>query len=145
MRDIKYMKVALKQAQLALQEDEVPVGAIIVYQDKIIAQAHNMNQQLNSPLAHAEILVIKQASEYLKSKDLSQCQLYVTLEPCLMCTGAIINSRLEKVIFGAFDLDNGSIISNEKKECKKILWVPNILQEECSKILSNYFARKRVE
>lgn len=144
MKEIKYMKVALEEAKLAQKEDEVPVGAIIVYDDKIIARGHNLNMQKQNPLAHAEMIVIKQACAYLKSKDLSACQLYVTLEPCLMCTGAIINAKINKVIFGAFDLEHGGIISNEKKECKQINWVPNILQKECAAILSNYFIKKRV-
>ncbi|MDR3215326.1 MAG: nucleoside deaminase [Bacilli bacterium] len=143
MKDKRYMKEALHEAKLALEADEVPVGAIIVYKNKIIARSFNKNQQLHNPLAHAEMLVINEASRYLKRKDLSDCELYVTLEPCLMCTGAIINAKIKRVIFGAFDLEKGSIISNEQFESKGIIWIPNILQKECSQIISNYFEMKR--
>jgi tRNA(adenine34) deaminase len=138
------MKEALKLARIAYENDEVPVGAVIVYKDKIIARAHNTNNVNNNSLAHAEIKVINEACQYLKTKDLSMCCIYVTLEPCMMCYGAIINSRIRNVYFGAFDLNKGSIISNQfYKDDKSVNWHFGILEEECKEILKQYFSTKR--
>lgn len=146
MNDLDYMNLALQQAQLAYDADEVPVGAIIVFQDNVIAQSYNSNQINNNPLQHAEINVIDQASKVLKSNDLSACSLYVTLEPCMMCYGAIINAKIGKVFFGAYDLEYGAIISNQfYKDNKKTNWVPGVYKEECSQLLKKYFKNKREE
>ncbi|MDF9866783.1 tRNA(adenine34) deaminase [Bacilli bacterium PM5-3] len=146
MSDIDYMKAALNQAYLAYEKDEVPVGAIIVCEDKIIARAHNTNHNDNNPLNHAEINVINQASKILNNKILDDCIMYVTLEPCMMCTGAIINARIKKVFFSTFDLKYGAILSNQfYKDSKEIDWTPGILKEESSKLLKKYFEEKRKE
>ena len=146
MQDQDYMKEALKQAQIAYDNDEVPVGAIIVYRGKIIACGHNTNDCDNSPLSHAEINVINKASKYLNSKVLDECTMYVTLEPCMMCTGAIINARLKKVYFAAFDLKQGAILSNQfYKDSKDIDWQPGLLQDESTQLLKLYFEEKRKE
>lgn len=144
MQEELYMKIALEQAKTAYFNDEVPVGAIIVYQDQIIAQAHNTNHFDNNALMHAEIKVISQACEYLKNKNLSECTLYVTLEPCMMCLGAIKNAKISKVVFGAFDLEYGSIISNQfYKDDKSTNWTGGILKEEAKQLLKDYFINKR--
>lgn len=146
MNDIDYMQLALNQAKIAYDNDEVPVGAIIVYDNKVIAQSYNTNQINNNPLHHAEINVIDQASKVLKSNDLSACCLYVSLEPCMMCYGAIINAKINKVYFGAFDLEYGAVISNQfYKDDKKVNWIPGLLKEESSMLLKKYFKNKREE
>lgn len=139
-----YMNKALNQARKAYDNDEVPVGAIIVYQDKIIASAYNTNNQDQNALMHAEIKVINEACNYLKSKNLNECTLYVSLEPCMMCLGAIKSARIAKVVFAAYDLEYGSIISNQYyKDDKAIDWLSGILKDEASQLLKAYFIDKR--
>ena len=112
--DEHYMKVALKEAQLAFEEGEIPVGAVVVSEKRIIAKAHNQVQRLNDVTAHAEILAITAAQNYLGSKYLDQCTMYVTLEPCVMCGGALYWSQLEKLFYAATDEKRGfSAVSNE--------------------------------
>ena len=103
------MKMALQEAQWALEEDEVPVGAVIVHQDRVIARAHNQREQLHDPTAHAEMIAITQAAESLRSWRLDGCALYVTLEPCPMCAGAILQARIPTVIYGAADPKAGAV------------------------------------
>lgn len=141
MNHNRFMKEALAQAQIAYENDEVPVGAVIVYKGEIIAKAYNTNYQEANPLVHAEMKVIDQASKILKTRYLDECDLYVSLEPCLMCTGAIINSRIRKVYFASFDLNNGALISTNN--ANKIEWYGGILAEEAKKLLSSYFENKR--
>ncbi len=104
----KYMKKALEMAEIGAKAGEVPVGAVVVLNDRIIAAAHNRCEELKDPTAHAEILAIRQAAEKIGDFRLTNAQLYVTLEPCPMCAGAIINSRIEEVVFGAFDPVKGA-------------------------------------
>ena len=144
----KYMLEALKEAELAKLEDEVPIGCVIVKDDQIIARAHNQREVTNNPLGHAETLAIKKASEVLNDWQLVDCDLYVTIEPCIMCGGAIIQSRIRKVIYGAPDLKGGAFGSsinildaqniNHRPEIVK-----GILEEECTKIIKEYFKSKR--
>ncbi len=144
----KYMLEALKEAELAKLEDEVPIGCVIVKDDQIIARAHNQREVTNNPLGHAETLAIKKASEALNDWQLVDCDLYVTIEPCIMCGGAIIQSRIRKVIYGAPDLKGGAFGSsinildaqniNHRPEIVK-----GILEEECTKIIKDYFKSKR--
>ena len=144
MDDISYMQLAFEQAKLAYKKDEVPVGAIIVYQNKVIAASHNTNISDNNPLNHAEINVINQAAKYLKTRYLDECTLYVSLEPCMMCTGAILNAKIKRVFFSCFDLEYGAIISNQfYKDTKKINWIPGLLKNESSELLKKYFENKR--
>ena len=145
---IKYMQEALKEAELARLEDEVPVGCVIVKDDQIIAKAHNLRETINNPLGHAETLAIKKASEVLDDWQLVDCDLYVTIEPCIMCGGAIIQSRIRKVIYGAPDLKGGAFGSSINiLESKNINHRPEvingILEEECTKIIKDYFKSKR--
>ena len=144
----KYMLEALKEAELARKEDEVPVGCVIVKNDIIIARAHNQRETTNNPLGHAEALAIKKASEILNDWQLVDCDLYVTIEPCIMCGGAIIQSRIRKVIYGAPDLKGGAFGGSINiLDAQNINHRPDIinciLQEECTKIIKDYFKSKR--
>ena len=144
----KYMKEAIREANLAALEDEVPIGCIVVKNGEIISKAHNQRDKANNPLGHAETLAIKKASEVLNDWQLVGCDLYVTIEPCIMCSGAIIQSRIARVIYGADDIKGGGLGSsidvmsanniNHKPEIIK-----NILKEECSKVIKDYFKAKR--
>ena len=142
------MSLALKEAEKAAQEDEVPVGAVIVYGDKVIARGHNKRDGLNMTYAHAEMMAINKANKKLKSWRMPDCDIYITLEPCIMCMGAIIQSRFKNVYYGAKDLKGGSVVSSiNVLEAKNINHHPNviggIMEEECSKIISEYFKNKR--
>ena len=145
----KFMKDALREAMQAGAEDEVPIGAVIVCRGRIIAKGHNMTERLNDPTAHAEMIAITSATEAMGGKYLNDCTLYVTVEPCPMCAGAIINSRIRRVIYGASDPKAGSCGSianlfevpyNHKPEV-----VSGVLEEECSGILSEFFAKLRAK
>ena len=142
-----YMKEALRQASFASCSDEVPIGAVMTYHDKIIARSYNQVELLKDPTAHAEMLAITIATSYLKSKWLQECTLYVTVEPCLMCAGACVLSRVGRVIFGAEDpktgafgskLDIGKLRLNHKIKVRK-----GILQGECSQLMREFFKNKR--
>ena len=144
----KYMLEALKEAELAKLEDEVPIGCVIVKDDQIIARAHNQREVTNNPLGHAETLAIKKASEILGDWQLVDCDLYVTIEPCIMCGGAIIQSRIRKVIYGAPDLKGGAFgssinILDAQNINHRPKIVKGILEEECTKIIKDYFKSKR--
>ena len=145
---VKYMLEALKEAELAKLEDEVPIGCVIVKDDQIIARAHNQREVTNNPLGHAETLAIKKASEILGDWQLVDCDLYVTIEPCIMCGGAIIQSRIRKVIYGAPDLKGGAFgssinILDAQNINHRPKIVKGILEEECTKIIKDYFKSKR--
>ena len=144
----KYMLEALKEAELAKLEDEVPIGCVIVKDDQIISRAHNQREVTNNPLGHAETLAIKKASEVLNDWQLVDCDLYVTIEPCIMCGGAIIQSRIRKVIYGAPDLKGGAFGSSiDILDAQNINHRPEIvkgvLEKECTKIIKDYFKSKR--
>jgi tRNA(adenine34) deaminase len=140
-----YMKEALKEAQKAFDRDEVPVGAIIVSEKKIIARSHNLTETLHDVTAHAEMQVITAAANYLGAKYLKNCELYVTLEPCMMCAGAIAWSQIGKVFFGAYDDKKGfSLYQNEKVILHpKTIVVGGIMADESSILLKDFFAKKR--
>jgi len=142
-----YMRKALLQAEYALAEDEVPVGAVIVYKNKIIAQAHNQVEKLRDPTAHAEIIAITQAASFLESKWLKGCILYVTIEPCTMCAGALVLSRIDKIIFGASDPKTGAFGSkldiNTFRLNHKIKVRGGVLEQNCAGILQQFFQAKR--
>ncbi len=148
MEDKYYMELALKEAKRAYEEDEVPVGCVITINDEVIAMTHNEKEKRQDTIAHAEILAIKKAEEVLKTWHLEECTLYVTLEPCMMCTGAIIHSRIKKVVYGTEDPKGGALVSNIRlNEIKGINHYPEIVgpvnKEECSAILKDYFKGKR--
>jgi tRNA(adenine34) deaminase len=141
--DTYFMKQAFVQAKKAYDKDEVPVGAIIVCDNKIIARAHNYTEALNDVTAHAEMQAFTAAADYLGGKYLNECTLYVTLEPCVMCGGAAYWTQLKKVVYGAKDEKRGfstltQNILHPKTEIKS-----GLLQEECVKLLSDFFKSKR--
>jgi tRNA(adenine34) deaminase len=142
------MRAALCEASRAFDEDEVPIGAVVVKDGTIISQAHNMREALNDPTAHAEIIAIRKASEALHSWRLLDCELYVTVEPCAMCAGAIVLSRIKSIIFGTPDPKAGAcgsvmdIIRNPALN-HRVEVVEGILREECSSIIKEYFRMKR--
>ena len=144
----KYMKEAIKEAKKAELKDEVPIGAVIVHQNKIIARAHNTRQTKQISTHHAEILCIEKACRKLGTWRLEECDLYVTLEPCPMCAGTIQQSRIRKVIFGAYDPKGGFFGSNFNiNEVKGLNHYPDveggILQEETAQLLKEFFKKKR--
>ncbi len=144
----KWMSVALLEAKEALKKNEVPIGCVIVFNNKIIAKSHNLVETLNDATAHAEILCITSASEYLGEKFLYDTAMYVTVEPCPMCAGAIMLARISYLYFGAFDSKFGacgSIINiPEKKEFNHTCKVyGGIRDEECSQIMKKFFSNKR--
>ena len=143
-----FMQEAIKEAQKALEKDEVPIGGVVVYKNKIIARAHNQVETLKDPTAHAEMIVLTQACSYLSNKWLSGCTLYVTIEPCSMCAGALVLSRIEKVVFGAADPKAGACgsvinITNNKDLNHRIKIERGLLEKECSLILKEFFRKKR--
>ena len=147
-RDIKYMREALKEAELAKLEDEVPIGCVIVKDDQIIARSHNQRDKSHNPLGHAETLAIKEASEILNDWQLVDCELFVTIEPCIMCSGAIIQSRIKRVVYGAPDIKGGAFGSSiNVLEATKINHHPEVvkgvLESECASIIKDYFKSKR--
>jgi len=143
-----FMREALNQANLAAKEGEVPVGAVIVKDSKIISRARNSVEKDNLATKHAEVIAIEKASEKLDNWRLSGCELYVTLEPCPMCLGAILLSRVDKVIYGAKDPRQGVIDSvidlpKELTQVQKLTTFGGILEEECSKVLKDFFKKVR--
>jgi tRNA(adenine34) deaminase len=146
---VEHMRMALDEAAAALAEDEVPVGAVIVsWEQGIIARAHNQREQLLDPTAHAEMIAITQAATALRSWRLENCALYVTLEPCPMCAGAIVQARLPLVVYGATDPKAGACdtlytITTDPRLNHRARVVGGVLADRCSQILSDFFASKR--
>lgn len=142
------MSLAIKEALKAESFDEVPVGAVIVKDNKIIARGHNKREKEQSIISHAEINAIKKANKRLKSWRLEGCTIYVTLEPCIMCGGALIQSRCERIVYGASDPKGGAFGSSiDILKAENINWHPQIskgvLESTCSDILKSYFKKKR--
>lgn len=148
--DEKYMRLAIKEAQKAAIKDEVPIGAIIVHEDKVIARAYNLRESRKQSIAHAEILAIQKACKKLDSWRLENCTIYVTLEPCPMCAGAILQSRISRVVYGAKDAKGGCVDS-----CLKMYetagfnhyptWTSGVLADECAQLLKDFFKNKRIQ
>jgi tRNA(adenine34) deaminase len=142
--DERFMKEALKEAQKASEADEVPVGAVVVHKNTIIARAHNYTEHLNDVTAHAEMQAFTAAADYLGSKYLDECTLYVTLEPCVMCAGAAFWTQIGKVVFGAADERRGYRAAAEKSILHPKTEVVNgIMAEECGALVKNFFKSKR--
>lgn len=143
----EFMMLALNEAKKAKLIDEVPIGAVIVKDGKVIAKAHNLCEKNANPTHHAELLAINKAFKKLNTNRLTGCELYVTLEPCPMCAGAIINSKVSKVIFGAFDLKGGAVSSRVDLFNKGFNHKPEvyegICEKECAEILTEFFKNKR--
>jgi len=139
-----YMKQALQEAKCAFEEDEIPVGAVIVCGDRIIARAHNLTERLSDVTAHAEMQAITAASEYLGGKYLNDCTLYVTVEPCIMCAGALGWSQIGKVVYGAGDEKRGFQRFAPQALHPKTQLVSGVMEEECAALMKEFFQRKRV-
>lgn len=145
-----WMQKALKLAQRASQRGEVPVGAVIVRNDQLISFASNRREQLQSPLGHAELIAVQKASEVLNSWRLLDCTLYVTLEPCVMCAGALVQSRVAKIIYGTRDPKGGAVdslfhIGQDPRLNHQIEIQQGVLESECSQILKDFFKQRRAE
>jgi tRNA(adenine34) deaminase len=143
-----YMSEALKEARKAFSEDEVPVGAVVVYEGRIIARGHNQIERLKDPTAHAEMLALTSACNYLRTKWLNGASIYVTIEPCSMCAGALVLARIKGVYFGARDPKTGACgsvvnIANHRKLNHRIKVKGGILELECSSLLKDFFKKKR--
>jgi tRNA(adenine34) deaminase len=138
-----FMREALKEAQAAAHEGEVPVGAVVACQGRIIARAHNLTQRLNDPTAHAEMQAITAATHTLGGKYLQECTLVVTLEPCVMCAGALFWAQIGKVIYGAPDPKRGFTLLQAPLLHPKTIVESGLLQEECTQLLSDFFKQKR--
>jgi len=147
--DYDFMKIALEEAESGYRRDEVPVGAVLVREGNILAQAHNSPISTNDPSAHAEMLVLRKAGEILGNYRMAGTELYVTIEPCIMCAGAVIHARVERVIFGARDPKCGAVVSlynvlDDKRLNHQVKITEGILKEECGEIISRFFKEKRV-
>jgi len=146
--DEVYMFEALKEARKAFEKEEVPVGAVVVHKGRIVARGHNQVECLKDPTAHAEMIALTSATNYLNSKWLNGASLYVTIEPCSMCAGAMVLSRIKNLYFGARDPKTGACgsiadIVNHKKLNHQIKVKDGILEDECSSLLKEFFSRKR--
>ncbi|MBR2862445.1 MAG: nucleoside deaminase [Bacteroidaceae bacterium] len=143
MTDQDYMKKALEQAQMAFEKDEVPVGAVVVCRDRIIARAHNLTETLNDVTAHAEMQAITAAADALGGKYLNACTLYVTVEPCVMCGGAIGWSQMGRLVYGAADPKRGYSIYAPDALHPKTEVVSGVMADECGNLMREFFKKKR--
>lgn len=146
--DIQFMRLAIEQAHEAQSLDEVPIGAVVVYEDSVIASAYNRREIDEDPAGHAEFLAMKEAARVLGRWRLSGCTVYVTLEPCLMCAGLMQQSRISRCVYGASDQKGGALgtlyqINEDERLNHRFEVTPGVLQEECSELLSNFFLRLR--
>lgn len=146
--DEQYMKKAIDQAFIAEENGDVPIGAVIVHSDKIIAKAYNQREQLTDPTAHAEIIALTQASEYLGTWRLHGCTVYVTVEPCTMCAGALVLARIDRLVFGCEEPKTGAcgslynIVQDERLN-HRIETTKGVLKDDCGSMLSEFFRKKR--
>lgn len=143
-----YMSEALKEAKEAFDKDEVPVGVVIVHKRRIIARAHNQTVMLKDPTAHAEMIAITEAAAYLKSERLLDSSIYVTIEPCSMCAGALVLARVKRIIYGAKDPKTGACgsvtnIANNKRLNHRIKITSGVLKKDCGSLLSEFFKKQR--
>src|SRR5687768_4813853 len=145
MTDEYYMMQALKEAKKAYEDDEIPVGAIVIMNEKIIARGHNMTERLNDPTAHAEMIALTSAFNLLGSKYLPEATLYVTIEPCLMCAGAMYWSKLAKIVWGADDEKNGHkrITGTNWPFHQKTEIIYGVMKDECTRLMKDFFRKKR--
>jgi tRNA(adenine34) deaminase len=141
--DEHFMKEALKEAQIAFDKDEVPVGAVIVYDNQIIARAHNLTETLNDVTAHAEMQAFTSAADYIGGKYLRDCTLFVTLEPCIMCAGASYWTQVSKIVFGAYDTKRGYSKVGSSIIHPKTKVTGGIMKNECSDLLLRFFDKRR--
>jgi len=141
--DKYFMREALKEAKNAFQSGEIPIGAVVVCNERIIARAHNMTELLNDVTAHAEMQAITAAANFLGSKYLNDCTLYVTVEPCVMCAGAIFWTQLQKVVYGARDEKRGCSTTGVSLYHPRTKIVSGVMEDECSQLMKTFFAGKR--
>jgi tRNA(adenine34) deaminase len=144
----RWMGLAIKEAELGSRRDEVPVGAVVVYDHRVIGRGHNQTETLQDPTAHAEMIAITAAAAYLKSWRLEGCSLYVTLEPCAMCAGAIVLARIPFLIFGAYDPKAGACTSvytltNDTRLNHRVHTIGGVLEEKCGALLKEFFSKRR--
>ena len=148
--DEKYMQMAIEQAQIAQENGDVPIGAVIVYQNQIIGKAYNQREQLKDPTAHAEIIALTQAAAFLESWRLNDCTMYVTLEPCPMCAGALVLARMDRLVYGCDDPKTGAVkslynIVQDQRLNHRLEVTSGVLTAECSELLQNFFQKRRIE
>jgi tRNA(adenine34) deaminase len=148
--DNELMQIAIKEAKIAEENGDVPIGAIIVYENQIIGRAYNQREQLQDPTAHAEIIALTQAAAFLESWRLHGCTMYVTLEPCTMCAGALVLARIDRLVYGCDDPKTGAIkslynIVTDERLNHIIDVTSGVLAEECSSLLQQFFQRRRIE
>jgi tRNA(adenine34) deaminase len=149
-KDERWMQEALRAARAALDADEVPVGCVIVHEDRIVGRAHNQREMLRDPTAHAEMIALTQAAGALETWRLGGCTLYVTLEPCAMCAGAMVLGRIDRLVYGAADPKAGAVESvfrllDEPRLNHKVEVTNGVLSAECGAVLSDFFRTKRAE
>jgi len=149
-KDEQYMHLAIEQAKIAEENGDVPIGAVIVYKNQIIGKAYNQREQLKDPTAHAEIIALTQAAAFLESWRLNGCAMYVTLEPCPMCAGALVLARMDRLVYGCDDPKTGAckslynIVQDERLN-HKLEVTSGVLEEQCREQLQGFFARRRQE
>jgi len=148
--DKELMQIAIKEAKIAEENGDVPIGAVIVYQNQIIGRAYNQREQLKDPTAHAEIIALTQAAAFLESWRLHGCTMYVTLEPCTMCAGALVLARIDRLVYGCDDPKTGAVkslynIVTDERLNHTIEVTSAVLAEECSELLQQFFQRRRIE
>jgi tRNA(adenine34) deaminase len=148
--DDNYMKIAMEQAQIAEENGDVPIGAVIVFEKQIIGKAYNQREQLQDPTAHAEIIALTQAAAFLESWRLHGCTMYVTLEPCPMCAGALVLARIDRLVYGCDDPKTGAVkslynIATDERLNHTINVTSGVLFEDCGGLLQHFFRRRRIE
>ncbi len=148
--DKRFMKEALKEAEKALELDEVPVGAVIVFKRQVIGRAHNQIKTLKDPTAHAEMIAITQAAAYLKNERLKGCDVYVTIEPCSMCVGALVLARVRKIVYAAKDPKTGACgsvfnLASNSKLNHRIKVRSGVMKDECAALIREFFKKKRIK
>jgi tRNA(adenine34) deaminase len=148
--DQELMQIAIKEAQIAEENGDVPIGAIIVYDNQIIGRAYNQREQLQDPTAHAEIIALTQAAAFLESWRLHGCTMYVTLEPCTMCSGALVLARINRLVYGCDDPKTGAVkslynIVSDQRLNHIIDVTSGVLAEQCSGLLQHFFRHRRIE
>jgi len=146
----QYMQLAIKQAEIAAENGDVPIGAVIVHEDQIIAKAYNQRELLKDPTAHAEIIALTQAAAALDSWRLNGCIIYVTLEPCPMCAGALVLARIDRLVYGCDDPKTGAVkslynIVQDERLNHHVEVTSGVLADDCATLLSDFFARRRIE
>ncbi len=138
-----FMQEAIKEAKEALKNDEIPIGAVIVNKGRVIGRGHNLTERLQDVTAHAEMQALTAAANYIGAKYLTDCTLYVTMEPCNMCAGALFWSKISKVVFGAYDPQRGFTIIKQPVLHPKTEWVGGIMENDCSQLVKQFFRQKR--